>query len=135
MLQFLSGYEPSVVAEVAGPFVAQSLDAWELMLLRVSTSEDEPSRSAALLSEMSVLLGKARSSISDLLTPYSEHTELSSKVRKIEVRVPVHNSPLKNAFFKFVYHRVLPILSQLHHYNYDIFSVPLLVNVSLYVGL
>ncbi|CAB3369949.1 Hypothetical predicted protein [Cloeon dipterum] len=56
----LSKCEPHEVAEIAGSVVAQSVDLWHLLLLKVAAKDNSGTRTEAVLREVDQLLEKAK---------------------------------------------------------------------------
>ncbi|KAF4523540.1 hypothetical protein B566_EDAN011988 [Ephemera danica] len=66
LTELLSGYNEAEIAEIAGPMVAQSLDIWQLLLMKISTNKEQPSRLTSLLAELKTLLDTARSRVAEV---------------------------------------------------------------------
>jgi len=62
----LANCDASEVAEIAGGAVAQSMDLWDLLLLKVSVEKGEETRTEAMLHQLDVLLDKAKENLASV---------------------------------------------------------------------
>lgn len=67
ILQFLANCASSEVTEIAAGAVAQSLDLWDMLLLKVSLERGEKSRTETMLAELDTLLEKAKENVANVM--------------------------------------------------------------------
>lgn len=63
----MANCDSSEVTEIAAGAVAQSLDLWDMLLLKVSLERGEKSRTETMLAELDTLLEKAKENVANVM--------------------------------------------------------------------
>jgi hypothetical protein len=63
------------VTEIAAGAVVQSLDLWDMLLLKVSFEKGEKSRTETMLAELDALLEKAKENVANIMLNSPASTE------------------------------------------------------------
>jgi hypothetical protein len=83
----LANCDPSEVTEIAAGAVAQSLDLWDMLLLKVSLEKGDKSRTETMLAELDALLEKAKENVANIMlnSPDSIIEEEDAEAMEISV--------------------------------------------------
>jgi hypothetical protein len=77
------------VTEIAAGAVAQSLDLWDMLLLKVSLEKGEKSRTETMLAELDVLLEKAKENVANIMLNSPASLEEEEDVESMEIAVSI----------------------------------------------
>lgn len=97
----MANCDPSEVTEIAAGAVAQSLDLWDMLLLKVSLEKGEKSRTETMLAELDVLLEKAKENVANIMLNSPASLEEEEDVESMEIAVSI------KYFSKFVGHIII----------------------------
>lgn len=75
------------MTEIAAGAVAQSLDLWDMLLLKVSLEKGEKSRTETMLAELDALLEKAKENVANIMLNSPASLEEDEDTESMEIAV------------------------------------------------